>query len=127
MKKWPVVLEISSRYIYFKKKLQYNKYLLESIKNSFVIWLFVFSVWFYWYFVNISSTKWYFLRENMNILEEIRFENNIERLTISKLEKDILDELLVNNFDPNFNKVELDKVIVINDVSELAMLKDEKQ
>ncbi len=121
MKKWPTLKKMSSKYILWKRKHILNKKISETVKNSISIMALISSVVFYGYFVNISSTKGFFLRKEMNKLEDIKFENSIEKLEVAKLEKKLLDNLISENFDPSTNVVDSSRILVLDSLPEVAL------
>ena len=112
---------MSSKYILWKRKLILNKKISETLKSSISIMALISSVVFYGYFVNVSSTKGFFLRKEMNTLEEIKFENSIEKLEVAKLEKKLLDNLISENFDPSTNVINSSKILVLESLPEMAL------
>jgi len=78
---------------------------------------FLFSIWIYWYFINIASTKWYFIRVERNKLWEIKFQNEIVKIDITKLEWEENNNILADNQ----NNILTWKVINITDNAKITM------
>ncbi len=89
---------VASKYIELRKKFKLSTQLVELFKFSIAAVLAIFSIGLYWFLVNSSSTKGYFLREEMNQLEDIKFDYNILNLKIIKKEKEKRDSIEFKNF-----------------------------
>ena len=89
---------VASKYMELKKKFRLSAQLIELFKFSVAVALTLFSIGLYGFLVNSSSTKGYFLREEMNQLEDIKFDYNILNLKIIKKEKQKRDSIEFKNF-----------------------------
>jgi len=99
MTKSPSVKKMAQNYLNIKKQILKNYKFISNIKTVFSIIVFILSIWIYGYFVNISSTKWYFLRQERQGLSEIKFQNEIVKIDIRKIEWKILDQTLPASLD----------------------------
>lgn len=93
MRKFVLLKSISKQYIELQKKVRRNNQVLDSLKLLTSVIIFLLIIWVYGYFVNISSTKWYFLRQEMKNLEETKFTHSITQLDILTMERDIWNEI----------------------------------
>jgi hypothetical protein len=93
MNKIVLLNSLSKEYIDFQKKVKQNHKTIDNIKLFIVISIFVFTIWLYWYFVNINSTMWYFYRNEWNKVEEIKLFHNITQLNILKSQKLLWDDI----------------------------------
>ncbi len=89
---------VASKYIELRKKFKLSVQLVELFKFGIVSILAILSIGLYGFLVNSSSTKGYFLREEMNQLEDIKFDYNILNLKIIKKEKEKRDSIEFRNF-----------------------------
>jgi len=89
---------VASKYIELRKRFKLSIQLIELFKFSVAVVLALFSIWLYGFLVNSSSTKGYFLREEMNQLEDIKFDYNILNLKIIRKEKQKRDSIEFKNF-----------------------------
>ena len=96
MVKIPSVKKMSINYLTLKKKLIRNSKFLEKLKLFFSISMFVLSIWAYGYFVNVASTKWYFLKVEKEKLQEVNFQNEIVKIDTKKKEWEILTSMISN-------------------------------
>lgn len=88
MKKFIFFKNISNKYLKLQNDIRKNKKLI----NWFKIWI-VFAVLFtvvgvYGYLVNVSSTKWYFLKQQKQKLAQAKFDRNIVQLEILEKQKE---------------------------------------
>jgi len=97
MIKIPSVKKMWENYLVIKKRLIRNNKSMNIIKTWFVFVLFLLSIWIYGYFINISSTKWYFIRVEKDKLSEVKFQNEIIKIDVKKLEWDIFSNILPIN------------------------------
>ena len=116
MIKIPSTRQMTLNYMLIKKQLKNNFKLIDNIKTIFSIVCFLLSIWVYWYFVNISSTKGYFIRSERNKLSNIKFKNEIVKIDIKKLEWSINDSLAYNS-----NSILTWKVVTLTTNDELTM------
>lgn len=93
MKKIVFLESLSKNYLNLQYKIRKNQRLIDSLKITVTILIFFLTLWAYWYFVNISSTKWYFLREQRQELEQAKFKHNITQLEVLKMEKENWDKI----------------------------------
>jgi len=112
MVKIPSIKKMSINYLTYHKNILKNYKFMEKVKMGFSIFLFLFSIWAYWYFVNISSTKWYFIRVERDRLSEVKFQNEIVNIDTKKIEWEILNTILPLNLDTDNLTW---KVLVLND------------
>ncbi len=89
---------VASKYIELRKKFKLSVQLVELFKFGIASILAILSIGLYGFLVNSSSTKGYFLREEMNQLEDIKFDYNILNLKIIKKEKEKRDSIEFRNF-----------------------------
>ena len=101
MVKIPSLKSMSASYIAYHKSLIRNYKFIEKIKMGFSIFLFLLAIWAYGYFVNVASTKWYFIRVENEKLSEIKFQNEIVQIDTKKIEWEILNNILPANLDNN--------------------------
>ena len=116
MVKIPSIKKMSSNYLLMKKRLLKGYKFLNYIKLWFAVFVFLLSLWAYGYFVNISSTKWYFIKQEREKLSEVKFQNEIVKIDIKKIEWDISSNMIIktklNNLTWN--------TIIIEDFSQLT-------
>jgi len=89
---------VASKYIELRKKFKLSVQLIELFKFGMAAAVALLSIGLYGFLVNSSSTKGYFLREEMNQLEDIKFDYNILNLKIIKKEKEKRDSIEFKNF-----------------------------
>ena len=99
MVKIPSLKKLSWSYLFYHRELLRNYKFMEKIKLGFSIFLFLLAVWTYGYFVNISSTKWYFIKIEREKLWEVKFQNEIVKIDTKKIEWEILNNILPTNLD----------------------------
>ena len=116
MIKIPSTKQMNLNYMLIKKRLKNNFRLIDNIKTIFSIICLLLSIWVYWYFVNISSTKWYFIKTERAKLSEIKFKNEIVKIDIRKLEG-----WIENISIDNWTNILTWKVISINNYKEITM------
>lgn len=106
MKKIVLLSKIADNCQSLQQRIKQNIIMVDMTKLLVTLIIFVATLWVYWYFVNVSSTKWYFLRKEMRKLETAKFEHSIIQLKIVKKEKEIWDSI-DTDFDPDYynNKV----------------------
>ena len=97
MTKAPSIRKMGLSYLALKKRFLKSRKNIELIKLIFVSLFFLFSIVFYWYFVNVSSTKWYFLKQEREKLSEIKFQNEIVKIDVRRLESSVLNNIVVSN------------------------------
>lgn len=119
MTKTPSVKKMAKNYLNIKKQLLKNNKFILNIKIAFSIMFFILSIWIYGYFVNISSTKGYFLKQERQKLSEIKFQNDIVKIDIGKKEWEILDQTLPESLDTSVPTTW--KVIVLSNISQLTV------
>lgn len=119
MTKAPSVKKMARNYLSMKKQILKNYKFISKIKTAFSIMFFILSIWLYGYFVNVSSTKWYFLRQERQKLSEIKFQNEIVKIDIRKKEWDILDRTLPKSLDSSVPTTW--KVILLSDMRQLTL------
>lgn len=119
MIKSPSVKKMWQNCLALKKQFLKNYRFISKLKTGFAIGLFIFSIWVYWYFVNVSSTKWYFLKQQRQILWETKFQNEIVKIDVRKIEWKILSKDLL--FSMNSSDPSSSKVLFLNSASELTM------
>jgi len=118
MTKAPSVKKMAQNYINIKKQILKNYKFISKIKTGISISFFVFSIWVYGYFVNVSSTKWYFLKQETEKLSEIKFQNEIIKIDIRKIEWNIFDHTLPKSLD---SSVPLTwKIIVLSNIVQVT-------
>jgi len=123
MVKIPSFKKIWKDYVNYHKELLEDYKFKEKIKMMFSIIFLVLAMGFYGYFVNISSTKWYFIKIQREKLAEVKFQNEIVKIDTRKIEWEILQNVVP------FNIVDTDnlngKVLTIreNAVKSVALLK----
>lgn len=105
MNRLVVERSLSKQYILLKNKINRNKKLINLIKLVVVFIIFLFSVAVYWYFVNVGSTKWYFLRKEMSKLERLKLQEDIVKIEILKKQQRVLDQIDISNVWKNTVKV----------------------
>lgn len=96
MKKFIQIKSLSRHYVDIQNKVRQNYRLVDNMKLLITVLIFLFTLWVYWYFVNISSTKWYFLRMEMRNLEEKKFEHSIVQIETLKKEREIWDNISID-------------------------------
>jgi len=116
MIKFPSTRQMTLNYLLIKKQLKNNFKLIDNMKTIFSIVCFLLSIWIYWYFVNISSTKGYFIKSERNKLSDIKFKNEIVKIDIRKLEWAIDNTLVYSS-----NNILTWKVITLNTNDKLTM------
>lgn len=93
MKKIILLESLSKKYINIQNKVRKNNKIIDWLKMTSILLVLVFSVWIYWYLVNVSSTKGYFLRQEMKKLEDIKFNNSITQLEVLGMERQLWDSI----------------------------------
>lgn len=93
MNKIVLLNSLSKEYIDLQNKAKRNHKTMDNIKLFVVIWIFMFTIWLYWYFVNVNSTMWYFYRIEWNKVEETKLYHNITQLNILKSQKLLWDDI----------------------------------
>jgi len=116
MTKAPSVKKMADSYLNIKKKLIKTSKIFSAIKSLLVVLFLLFSLISYGYFVNISSTKWYFIKVEREKLSEIKFQNEIVKIDIRKLESKIFDSI---NLESNSSIT--GKVITLSSVTSVAL------
>ncbi len=116
MIKFPSTKQMNFNYLLIKKQLKHNFKFIDNIKTIFSIMCLMLSIWIYWYFINVSSTKWYFIKNERNKLSDIKFKNDIVKIDIRRIEWEINDNL---SYNPNSSLT--GKVLLLNNNSELTM------
>ena len=96
MLKIPSVKKMWLTYIVMKKKLLKSHRFIENLKIGFSAFLFLISIWLYGYFINVSSTKGYFIKVEKEKLSEIKFKNEIEKIDVKKLEWELANKIAPN-------------------------------
>lgn len=116
MIKVPSVKKMSYNSLNIKKQILKNEKFLSYLKTWFSIFLLLISIWVYGYFVNISSTKWYFLKQERYKLSDIKFQNEIVKIDVRKIEGNIFD----NNFYNDSYNYSTWKVFVVKESNEFV-------
>lgn len=93
MQKVVFFTSIRKQYTCLQEKIKRNYRIINSLKLTITFLIFLMTIWVYGYFVNVSSTKWYFLRQQMQNVEEAKFQNSITQLEILKKEKELWDSI----------------------------------
>jgi len=83
---------------------------------TFAVALFLLSIVTYGYFVNVSSTKGYFIKTEREKLSEIKFKNEIVNIDVRRIESQIFDSI---NLDSYSNLTW--KVLTITNLTSVAM------
>jgi len=107
---------MAQSYLYLKKKFLKSKKFLNNLKTAIALILFLSSVVTYWYFVNVSSTKGYFIKTEREKLTEVKFKNEIVNIDIRKLESEIFNKM---NMD-SYNSLTW-KVITVSSIPSVAL------
>lgn len=100
MQKVVFFTSIRKQYICLQEKIKRNYRTINALKLSITFLIFFLTIWVYGYFVNVSSTKWYFLRKQMQNVDDAKFQNSITQLEILKKEKELWDNI-ENNMELN--------------------------
>lgn len=87
---------LSKQYVSLQNKVRENYKIIDAMKLIVTLFILFFTIGVYWYFVNISSTKGYFLRHEMKNFEEAKFNHSIVQVEVLKLEKQIWDNIQTN-------------------------------
>jgi len=116
MTKAPSVKKMAQSYLNLKKKILKNVKFLEMVKLSLAAGFFLFSLIAYGYFVNVSSTKWYFIKTEREKLSEVKFQNEIVKIDVRKLESQIFDSI---NLESNSSIT--GKVITVSSIRSVAL------
>jgi hypothetical protein len=98
MTKAPSVKKMCQSYLYLKKKFLKSRRFIEGVKMTFAVALFLLSIVTYGYFVNISSTKGYFIRTEREKLSEIKFKNEIVNIDVRRIESQIFDSINLDSY-----------------------------
>ena len=93
MEKIIFLKSLSKQYLNLQNKVKQNYKIVDAMKLFVTLFILFFTIWVYWYFVNISSTKGYFLRQEMKHLEEAKFNHSIAQIEVLRLEKDIWENM----------------------------------
>ncbi|UFX83111.1 hypothetical protein [Candidatus Absconditicoccus praedator] len=89
MKKVVFLNNLSKQYNNIRQKVKKNYRMIDGIKLFITVGIFVLTVGAYGYFVNVSSTKGYFLREEERKLNDAEFSHSIARLDVLEKERQI--------------------------------------
>ena len=116
MTKAPSVRKMAKSYLILKKRLLKNSKFINMVKMSLAAGFFLFSLVAYWYFVNVSSTKGYFIRTEREKFSEIKFQNEIVKIDVRKLESKIFDSI---NLESNSSITW--KVLTISSITSVAL------
>ena len=116
MTKAPSVRKMAKSYLILKKRLLKNSKFINMVKMSLAAGFFLFSLVAYWYFVNVSSTKGYFIRTERENFSEIKFQNEIVKIDVRKLESKIFDSI---NLESNSSITW--KVLTISSITSVAL------
>ncbi len=87
------VESLSKKYVNIKNKVRRNRKTVDKLKLITTVMILLFTMWVYWYFINISSTKWYFLREEMRELENKKFEHSLVQLEVLQNKREIRQDI----------------------------------
>lgn len=96
MSKNVILVNYLKKYSKFQTYIRLNYYLIDNIKLYLSILILIIIIWIYWYFINITSTKWFFLRKEMKNLNDSKFVQNIYQIEALKKEKQIWENLSIN-------------------------------
>lgn len=88
---------LNKQYVIFKRNVKNNRKFINNLKLVTTFLILLFTVWVYWYFVNVSSTKWYFLRQEMRLLEEEKFLHSLTQLEVLKKQREVWQEIQDNS------------------------------
>ena len=116
MTKAPSVKKMANSYLNLKKKLLKSAKFLNLLKMSFAVGFFLFSLIAYGYFINVSSTKGYFIKTEREKFSEIKFQNEIVKIDVRKLESKIFDSI---NLESNSSITW--KVLTVSSVTSVAL------
>ncbi len=83
---------------------------------TFAVALFLLSIVTYGYFVNVSSTKGYFIKTEREKLSEIKFKNEIVNIDVRRIESQIFDSINLDSYS-NLSW----KVLTITNLTSVAM------
>lgn len=70
---------------------------VDYTKIGILFTLFIFSVLSHLYFVNTSSTRGWYFRQEMKTLDKVQFDYNIITLNIAKSEKRLRQNMAIEN------------------------------
>jgi len=112
-----LIKKMAKTYLSIKKQFLKSKKFIDTLKILIAGVFFMFSLIAYGYFVNVSSTKWYFIRAEREKLSEIKFQNEIVNIDVRKLESKIFDSI---NLESNSSITW--KVLTISTVTSVAYL-----
>ena len=110
MVKIPSVKKIGESYIYKHKKLIKNHKMMEWLKTGLVAVYMIIALGLYGYFINIASTKWYFLRVEKEKVSEAKFQNEIVKIDAKKIEWEIYSNIIPKSY---FNGKLNNNIIII--------------
>jgi hypothetical protein len=97
MIKYPSFKKFGIYYLAYKNRFRKNYILMDKIWSLIAITVFITAISIYWYFINIASTKWYFINIEKKKLNEIKFQNEIVKIDIRKLEWALSNSILTFN------------------------------
>ncbi len=84
-------------YLQLQKKIKTNKKFLEYFKLIVVILIFLISIGIYWYFTNINSTQWYFLRQINKEYQNVKIQYELSKLEETKRYTQVLNDINFTN------------------------------
>jgi len=79
--------KFEQQYAYLLKQIKYNDQMWDLIKVGGLVFLLVFFAFVYLYFVSLSSTRGYFLRQAIQERTSISFQQEIVKTNILKIRK----------------------------------------
>lgn len=115
MNKFVFVESISKKYIEIKNNVKKNRRLINQLKLVTISMILVSVILSYLFFVNISSTKWYFLRQEMGILEEEKFSHSLVQLEVLRAQKKVWQDIQDNSWFKQNNVWKQPQWLTVND------------
>lgn len=115
---------LSKQYVNLQIKVRQNYKILDWLKIIITFLIFFLTIGIYGYFVNVSSTKWYFLRQEMKNLEDAKFTHSISQIEVLKKEKSLWDNI-ETNIAMKQKKIKIDeKVVYVSYKKQMAVNKN---
>jgi hypothetical protein len=97
MNKVVLLHSVSKQYLAVKHAVRRHARVVSQLKLVMVLFLLLMVIGIYAYQVNESSTQWYFLKQEMNVLDELLFDHSSIKLDVILLEKQLREEVSSQN------------------------------
>lgn len=89
--------QLGKTYQNFSRHIKKYDRAVDYTKIGILFTLFIFSIFSHLYFVNTSSTRGWYFRQEMKTLDKVQFDYNIIALDIAKSEKQLRQNMTIEN------------------------------